>query len=97
MGDDGELEASGVHLLRWPVQHGSRHGIVPTHHRLSGMFLLFNHGVTRGEVRGSDQHAVFLQEKRKYATRNTPLAQVMPELVQDYLTLTRTWVFMTGR
>ncbi len=50
------------------------------------------YGVTRGEMGNADQHAVLLQTslRREYAAGAGDA-----ELVQDYLTLTRTWVFMT--
>ncbi|EAA7135883.1 arginine decarboxylase [Salmonella enterica subsp. enterica serovar Beaudesert] len=80
MGDDGELEASGVPAALVTAWLG-RHGIVPTRTTDFQIMFLFSMGVTRGKW-GTLINT--LCSFKHHYDANTPLAQVMPELVQDY-------------
>ncbi len=69
-----------AYLLRWSQRlcRSPRYRADP-HHRLSD-YVPVLHGVTRGKC-NADQHAVLLKH---HYDANMPLAQVMPEPVQDY-------------
>jgi arginine decarboxylase len=80
MGDDGELQEKGVPaalVTAWL----SRHGIVPTRTTDFQVMFLFSMGVTKGKW-GTLVNTL-LSFKRHYDA-NTPLSQVLPELVDDY-------------
>lgn len=80
MGEDGELEETGVPAALVTAWLG-RHGIVPTRTTDFQIMFLFSMGVTRGKW-GTLVNTL-CSFKRHYDA-NTPLAQVMPELVEQY-------------
>ncbi len=90
MGEDGELEETGVPAALVTAWLG-RHGIVPTRTTDFQIMFLFSMGVTRGKW-GTLVNTL-CSFKRHYDA-NTPLAQVMPELVEQY---PDTYVAVNGR
>lgn len=80
MGDDGEPEESGVPAALVTAWLG-RHGIVPTRTTDFQIMFLFSMGITRGKW-GTLINT--LCSFKHHYDANTPLAQVMPELVEEH-------------
>lgn len=80
MGDDGNLLDSGVPAALVTAWLG-RHGIVPTRTTDFQIMFLFSMGITRGKW--GTLINTLCSFKRHYDS-NTPLSQVMPELVSQY-------------
>jgi len=80
MGDDGELEENGVPAALVTAWLG-RHGIVPTRTTDFQIMFLFSMGITRGKW-GTLINT--LCSFKHHYDANTPLAQVMPELVEEH-------------
>ena len=80
MGDDGKLLEKGVPASLVSA-YLNRFGIVPTRTTDFQLMFLFSMGVTKGKW---GTLVSVLSEFKKYYDRNAPLAEVLPELFEQY-------------